>query len=265
MLIVFTAMLTWLIYPFAWETERFGLEATIPTLALLLAINILFYRYRAVLKAVHPTGAPGIDVKQGNSNEEPRQGFEEPFIGLYAGLMFGGWTLLALLTVRWLFEHHLDLRILGVVSSSDPLPISASVGTLFCAVFLFVFGTEAFTSTNRRTRILARLELASIGLVMYGAFATLYSLQWYTTVPQLLGGGRPERVQVELDVGSERTDIASALPKVHCTRDETYWVCEDAFLVDTRSDLWIIADGSSSEANSIVVPKSSARLIRGRK
>jgi len=272
-LVMIAAMLVWMAYPLVWEARVLGLPATIGTVVVLIGLWVRFYlpylRRQMRRPPIPDSHAPSSDESElAIQREDPRSlvesAFEMPFVGLYAGLIFGGWLLAALFTVRWAMQAWLGVQLDATVTDAWLRVAAVLFGFMTFAGFFSGFSAPAFASQSRIRRRLAWAELAVIGASLYVAFAWQYSHEVYHWVPQSLGGGRPEQVALEYDPGSSDADLARLLPGAGCSSTGHIWRCQTAYLVEARADNWVVADGASPTARSIVVPRASVILVSGR-
>jgi hypothetical protein len=265
-LAMFAAMLIWMSYPFVWEKRVLGLPATIATVAIVVA---LWIRYYLPYLRSRITRRPSIaDLHESTANKSTPEidasGSEEPFAGLYGGLGFGGWMWAALFTIRWATQPWLGVKLNAMITDARLRTIAVVFGFIVYSVFFSDSSAPAFASVSRIRRRLAWAELTVVGASLYAVFAWQYANEVYPWVPQSLGGGRPEPVILDYNPGTSDTDLGRLLPAASCAREGTDWRCQKAFLVEARGDNWVITDGASPTARSVVVPRSAVILVTGR-
>jgi hypothetical protein len=273
MLVMVAGWFVWMAFPFVWLAQSFGLWAMFIALAVLLVAQFFLFRKQHRIITERRASRTSAQLTQGEpvpraDAEQPQAAtddsdFEQPFSGLYAGLMFGGWFIGALFTLRWASQSWFNWKFLGFLSVTFILTAGAVAGVAFFAAFFTGFSIPAFSSHNRRRRFLAWAELIVTGLLIYVSFSWLYAAQVYEYVPQSLGGGRPDGVIAEITISNPGVDLSMALPSAQCSRNGSWWLCKNLYLVSVRGTNWVVADAQEAYSHALVIPQSELILIQG--
>ena len=152
-LVMLTGTFIWAAFPFVWLAQSFGLWAMFIALAALAAVVVAQFflggkqRERRRIKAERMASKANAQATQGEpvpdadadqpqaATDEPAAGL--PFSGLYAGLMFGGWFIGALFTLRWASQSWFNSKLLGFLSATVILTAGAAVGVAAFCHFLY--------------------------------------------------------------------------------------------------------------------------------
>jgi hypothetical protein len=281
MLVMSAGMFVWLAFPFVLLAKSFGLWLMFIALAVLLGVDLLLSRlvFRGNLQSLWARSSrrvPRTTVRPAQNNpgsdtdmDQPETAIAngpfdgQPFAGLQAGLSFGAWFVGALFTLRWASQSWFTLKF-HALPTTFILAIGIAVGVAMFAAFFAPFSAPAFSSQDRKKRLLAWAELVVTGLLIYTSFSWLYADRVYTAVPQFLGGGRPDPVIAEISINDSQINLSMALPSAQCSHAGAGWVCRNLYLVNARSQNWVVTDTQEAYGHALVIPEAEFTLIQGR-
>lgn len=253
------AMVIWLSNIFLrYVANEFGIIWMLAVILFLVITNAFFY-----LRYFKQMRLKKLNESEQKARKKPFEFlFDEdsiPFIGAFAGVMFGGWHFLAFYGTRQILSESEYAT--GFLTMNILIITSICFGLIVGAVFYVSFTMPAFASKRTVIRRLAWLEIITYTLVTYFALVTFYSTSIYSRLPNAIGGGSPQMVSIWIEHPGFPLDMNALLPQAKCAKENQYWVCDSAYLLDVNAEGFILMDSQAIGSNSAVIPKSKVLAL----